>query len=96
MMDEKPKLARKHSLDMENREKARITGVNDVISFDLENVLLETDYGMMTIHGDDLHVRRLSVEKGEVDVDGCIDAIQYSDVKNYAKKGSSVMSRLFG
>ena len=66
-MDEKPKLARKHSLDMENREKARITGVNDVISFDLENVLLETDYGMMTIHGDDLHVRRLSVEKGEVE-----------------------------
>ena len=61
-----------------------------------QNVLLETDYGMMTIHGDDLHVRRLSVEKGEVDVDGCIDAIQYSDVKNYAKKGSSVMSRLFG
>ena len=47
MMDEKPKLARKHSLDMENREKARITGVNDVISFDLENVLLETDYGIL-------------------------------------------------
>jgi len=95
MIEEKQRIVRKHAFDMENRERAHITGVNDVISFDLENVLLETDYGMVTVRGDNLHVRRLSVEKGEVDVDGRIDAVQYSEVTSLAKKSSSVMARLF-
>lgn len=94
-MEEKTRLARKHSFAMDNREKALISGVNDVISFDLEKILLETDYGMVTIKGDNLHVRRLSVEKGEVDIDGRIDAVEYSEVSSYAKKGESVISRLF-
>ena len=94
-MEEKARLARKHAFSMENRERAQITGVNDVISFDLEKVILETDYGMVLIKGDDLHVRRLSVEKGEVDLDGRIYAVEYSEISSYAKKGESVIARLF-
>lgn len=94
-MEEKARLGRKHMFSMENRERGQITGVNDVISFDLDKILLETDYGMVTIKGDDLHVRRLSVEKGEVDIDGRIDAIEYSEISSYAKKGESVIARLF-
>lgn len=94
-MEEKARPARKHDISIENRSKAQITGVNDVISFDLEKVLLETDYGMVMIKGDDLHVRRLSVEKGEVDLDGRIDAVEYSEISSYAKKGESVIARLF-
>lgn len=94
-MEEKMRQGRKHVFSMENRERGLITGVNDVISFDLDKVLLETDYGMVTIKGDDLHVRRLSVEKGEVDIDGRIDAVEYSEINSYAKKGESVIARLF-
>ena len=94
-MDEKIKTAKAHKMMMDNRRKVEISGVNDVISFDLNTILLETDYGMMTIKGSNLHVNRLSVEKGEVDVEGKLDGINYSDISSYAKKGESFISRMF-
>jgi len=93
-MDEKIKTAKSHKMMMDNRRKVEISGVNDVISFDLNTILLETDYGMITIKGSNLHVNRLSVEKGEVDVEGKLDGINYSDVSSYAKKGESFISRM--
>ena len=69
-MEDKIKTTKSHKITTDNRRKAEITGVNDVISFDLNMILLETDYGMITIKGSNLHVNRLSVEKGEVDIDG--------------------------
>ena len=94
-MDEKIKTAKSHKMMMDNRRKVEITGVNDVISFDLNTILLETDYGMMTIKGSNLHVNRLSVEKGEVDVEGKLDGLNYSDISGYTKKGESFISRMF-
>jgi len=94
-MDEKIKTAKSHKMMMDNRRKVEITGVNDVISFDLNTILLETDYGMITIKGSNLHVNRLSVEKGEVDVEGKLDGLNYSDISGYAKKGESFISRMF-
>ena len=94
-MDEKIKTTKSHKMMIDNRRKAEITGVNDVISFDLNTVLLETDYGMVTIKGSNLHVKRLSVEKGEVDIDGKLDGINYSDISSYTKKGESFISRMF-
>lgn len=87
--------AKAHKILMDNRKKAEITGVNQVVSFDLEEVLLETDQGMVNIKGSDLHVNRLSVEKGEVDIDGKIDQITYSELSAYSKKGESFISRMF-
>ena len=89
------KTSKLHKIQMDNRRRAEITGVNDVISFDLESILLETDYGMLTICGKNLHVSRLSVEKGEVDIDGEIDGVEYAEVSSYAKKGESLLARLF-
>ena len=94
-MDEKIKTAKAHKMMMDNRRKVEISGVNDVISFDLNTILLETDYGMITIKGSNLHVNRLSVEKGEVDVEGKLDGLNYSDISSYAKKGESFVSRMF-
>ena len=56
---------------------------------------LESDCGMITIKGANLHVSRLSVEKGELDIDGTIESYAYSEVNSYAKKGESVLGRLF-
>ena len=47
------------------------------------------------IKGNDLHVNRLSLEKGEVDVTGKIDVLTYSDVGTYKKQGESLLGRLF-
>lgn len=84
-----------HRVLFENRERGSISGVKDVISFDLTAILLETEYGMVTIKGHDLHVNRLSVEKGELDISGTIDGIVYSDINSYAKKGQSLIARFF-
>lgn len=62
-MEEKVKQKRLHKMHMENRNKLEMTGIVDVISFDLNKVILESDCGMITIKGVNLHVSRLSVEK---------------------------------
>ena len=63
-MEEKVKQKRLHKMHMENRNKLEMTGIVDVISFDLNKVILESDCGMITIN-------------------------------SYAKKGESMLGRLF-
>ena len=87
--------ARMHKVSMLNRRTCTINGVNDVLSFDKHEILLETEQGMLMIKGDDLHVNRLTLDKGEVDIDGKIDSFTYSDVNASAGKGESLLSRLF-
>lgn len=85
---------RVHKIMLTNRRTCTINGVNDVLSFDIHEVLLETEQGMLMIKGDELHVNRLSLDKGEVDVDGRIDSLTYSENTSYGKKGESFLSRL--
>lgn len=87
---------RAHKVTMTNRRSCMINGVNDVLSFDIHEILLETEQGMLMIKGDELHVSRLSLEKGEVDIDGKIDSFTYSDVASAGHKGGSILSKLFG
>ncbi|HBA49760.1 MAG TPA: sporulation protein YabP [Lachnospiraceae bacterium] len=87
--------SRIHKVVMTNRRNCTVNGVNDVLSFDIHEVLLETEQGMLMIKGDDLHVSRLTLEKGEVDIDGKIDSFTYSDVANAGHKNESLLSRLF-
>lgn len=86
---------RMHRMTMTNRKNCTINGVNDVLSFDIHEILLETEQGMLMIKGDDLHVSRLSLEKGEVDVDGRIDSFTYSDAAGSGHKTESLLSKLF-
>ena len=69
--------------------------MKDVLSFDIHEVLLETEQGMLMIKGDDLHVSRLTLDRGEVDVDGRIDSLTYSEVSGGVHKTESLLSRLF-
>ena len=87
--------ARAHRVAMNNRRNCAIGGVNDVLSFDIHEILLETEQGMLMIKGDDLHVSRLTLEKGEVDIDGKIDSFTYSDVAGAGHKSESLFNRLF-
>ena len=84
-----------HKLMLTNRRTCSISGVNDVLSFDVNEILLETEQGMLMIKGAELHVSRLSLDKGEVDVDGRIDSFTYSETAGYGAKGESLLARLF-
>ena len=86
---------RAHKVTMTNRKSCLINGVKDVLSFDIHEILLETEQGMLTIKGDDLHVNRLTLERGEVDVDGRIDSLTYSENVALNRKNESLLTRLF-
>ena len=80
---------------LSNRRSGVLNGVIDVLSFDVAEILLETELGMLLIKGHDLHVNRLSLEKGEIDIEGRIDSLAYSEVKNMGKQTESLLGRLF-
>ena len=84
-----------HKLMLTNRRTCTISGVMEVISFDIHEILLETEQGKLRIEGDDLHVNRLMLDKGEVDVDGRIDSFAYSDTVAKGEKTESLLSKLF-
>ena len=80
-MDEKNNVTKSHKVLLANRKNGAFSGVVDVLSFDVAEILLETELGMLLIKGHDLHVNRLSLEKGEIDIEGRIDSLTYSEPK---------------
>lgn len=86
---------RQHKMTMVNRKTCTLTGVKDVIAFDVAEVILETSMGILLIKGKNLHVKRLTLEKGEVDLEGKIDAFSYTEQNSIASKQESFFSRLW-
>lgn len=84
-----------HKVTLSNRGAGTITGVNAVISFDLNEILSETEQGVLLIKGTDLNVTRLTLEKGEVEIDGRVDSFTYSDLKPGLKGENGLFNRLF-
>lgn len=87
--------SRMHKVAVTNRRLCVISGVKDVLSFDVKEVLLETEQGMLQIKGEDLHVSRLTVERGELDIDGRIDSLVYSDPGGMSGRKESLWERMF-
>ena len=94
-MEEKSMAAGTHKLLLNNRKNGSFTGILDVLSFDVSEILLETEMGMLHIKGKDLHVNRLNLEKGEVDLEGLILSLEYSEVSKAGQKGDSFFGKLF-
>ncbi len=86
---------RGHRITLNNRGSGTITGVLAVISFDPNEVLLETEQGMLLIKGTELNVTKLTLDKGEVEVDGRVDSFTYSDMKPGMKSENGLFERLF-
>ena len=78
---------------LENRKKLTLTGIKDVLSFDDEIIVLESELGLLNIKGRDLKVNKISVETGDVIIEGTIRMFEYSD-KDIAPK-QSLVSRIF-
>ena len=80
---------------LENREKLTISGVLDVLSFDDQIVILETDLGLLTVKGDNLRISKLSLDTTEVIVEGTVISLSYSDKNIDKKSGGSFIGKLF-
>ena len=70
--------AKNHTLSLENRRRADLTGVSEVLGFDENQVTLLTDHGEITLNGEGLHVTKLMLEEGQLAVEGKIDSVYYS------------------
>ena len=79
---------------LENRNKLTISGVLDVLSFDDQIVILETDLGLLNIKGEDIRINKLSIDTSDVILEGEIDSLSYSQ-KDENKKGSSILRKIF-
>lgn len=84
-----------HRINLTEREQLSVTGVEDVISFDEKQVILDTNLGKLLIKGERLHVKKLSLEKGEVELEGDVDQLTYS-ASGRRKSEESFLSRLLG
>ena len=82
-----------HRLQLEGREKLTVAGVEDVERFDDQCIVLRTGAGTLVVSGEGLHIGKLSLDGGEMQVDGRIDAVNYEDTE--VRQGS-FLSRLFG
>lgn len=82
------------NLILENREKLSISGVLDVLSFDDQVVMVETELGLLTVKGERLKINKLSLDTSEVIVEGDISYLAYSE-KNEEKTKTSLISKIF-
>ena len=82
-----------HQLTLEGRERLTVSGVEDVERFDEGTIVMSTTAGTLVITGENLHIGKLSLDGGELHVDGQIDALTYED-QNYGRGG--LLRRLFG
>jgi len=85
-----------HKVTIAGRRNGTISGVSDVLSFDVQEIVLQTVEGLLMIKGEELHVSRLTLEKGEVDIDGKIDSLTYSGSQGMKNgRSDSFFGRMF-
>lgn len=82
------------NLILENRTKLSLSGVNDVLSFDDQVIIMETELGMLTIKGDNLKINKLSIDTSEVIIEGEINTLAYSE-HGHSKSDSGILSKIF-
>lgn len=81
------------NLVLENREKLSISGVLDVLSFDDQVVIIETELGLLNVKGDNIRINKLSIDTSEVVIEGELNSLSYSD-KSLDTKGS-LLGKIF-
>lgn len=82
------------NLILENRGKLSISGVNDVLSFDDQVVMVETELGLLTVKGENIRINKLSIDTSEVIIEGNISYLAYSD-KEMEKSKGNLISKIF-
>ena len=82
------------NLILENREKLSVSGVNDVLSFDDQVVMIDTELGLLTVKGENIRINKLSLDTSEVIVEGEVSSLTYSQSKQ-DKSSGTLLSKIF-
>lgn len=80
-----------HNLTLEERNKLTVCGVTDIGGYDEQTIVAQTEKGELTVKGENLHIIRMSVDMGELQVEGNIISMQYSETQ----PSGGFFSRLF-
>lgn len=81
-----------HKLTLDERRKLTMTGVTEVVSFDEATVVLHTSLGTLIVQGRELQLKTLTLEGGNVAVEGQIASLIYEEPRH----SGGWLSRLFG
>lgn len=90
--DKKVRPEAAHHIILEDREQLSVSGVEEVESFDENTIIMDTSRGTLIVRGEGLHIEKLSLDGGDLKVEGDIDSLTYED--RSSTKGS-FLSRLF-
>lgn len=82
-----------HHIILEERERLSVSGVEEVESFDETTIVMNTSRGTLIIRGENLHIEKLSLDGGDLKVEGDIDALTYED--SGREHAGGLLSRLF-
>ena len=82
-----------HRLELVSRERLTVSGVEDVERFDENGIVMSTAAGVLVVTGEDLHIGKLSLDGGELHVDGRIDSVAYEEG---GREQGGFLRRLFG
>ena len=72
-------LSAPHHVVIEERKSLTVSGVEDVERFDENTIVLSTTKGVMVVTGENLHIEKLSLDGGDLKVEGDVDAVTYED-----------------
>lgn len=84
-----------HSIKLVNRQNMEIAGVNNVNTFDEEEIVLETNMGYLFIQGEELHITMLNLDEGKVALEGTVESMIYKNQGTDIKaRGKNILNRL--
>lgn len=95
MTEEKKINAMPHNVIMENRNSMTVSGVSDVDSFDEQTVVIFTDMGELTVQGSNLHINKLSLDIGELNLEGKIVSLTYANDGPRNHQSGGFFSKVF-
>lgn len=83
---------RAHNVSLRDRQSLSLDGVEDVSGFDESTVVLSTTLGELTVRGEGLHIERIDLELGQLELQGKVRELSYDELPSVG----SFWSRLFG
>ncbi len=92
MTDDKKTGLIPHNCILEDRKRLSVSGVNDVDSFDETVIVAKTDCGELTVSGEKLHITKLSLDVGELAIEGNINSLTYADI---SEKSGGFFAKVF-
>ena len=91
--ENRPRAEAAHHIILEEREQLSVSGVEEVESFDETAIVMVTVKGTLVIRGEGLHIEKLSLDGGDLNVEGEVDSLSYEDG---GRTRGGLLSRLLG